>query len=65
MLRAAGGEARLISFARAVSTPEQALTTVTLGEARTEMADMRTMVIVGSSATRRVGAYVYTPRSVR
>jgi precorrin-3B C17-methyltransferase len=26
------------------------------------MADMRTVVLVGNSATRRVGRYVYTPR---
>lgn len=53
---------RLITFARAVSTPEERLQTVTLAEARPEMADMRTMVIVGNSATRRVGRWVYTPR---
>ncbi len=55
---------RLISFARAVSTPDQHLLTVTLADAQPEMADMRTMVIVGNSATRRTGRYVYTPRSV-
>ena len=38
------------------------LRTVTLGEATPEMADMRTVVLVGNSATRRVGRYVYTPR---
>jgi len=54
---------RLIVFARAVSTPEQAIRTVALSEARPEMADMRTVVIVGSSRTRRVGPFVYTPRS--
>ncbi|KIN75383.1 putative precorrin-3B C17-methyltransferase [Sulfitobacter noctilucae] len=57
------GPDRLITFARAVSTPDQALRTVTLGEATPEMADMRTVVIVGNAATRRVGRYVYTPRS--
>jgi len=54
---------RLISFARAVSTPDQHLLTVTLAEAQPEMADMRTVVIVGNSATRRIGGHVYTPRS--
>lgn len=54
---------RLISFARAVSTPDQQITTVTLTEAQPEMADMRTVVILGNSATRRVGRHVYTPRS--
>ena len=53
---------RLISFARAVSTPDQHIVTLTLAEARPEMADMRTVVILGNSATRRVGRYVYTPR---
>ncbi|MDZ4311104.1 MAG: precorrin-3B C(17)-methyltransferase [Cypionkella sp.] len=57
------GPDRLITFARAVSTPEERIQTVTLGEATPEMADMRTIVIVGNSATRRVGRFVYTPRS--
>lgn len=64
ILRQECGPDRLISFARAVSTPDQALNTVSLAEARPEMADMRTVVIVGNSATRRVGRFVYTPRSV-
>lgn len=59
------GPDRLITFARAVSTPEQRIQTVTLGEATPDMADMRTVVIVGNSATRRVGRWVYTPRSVK
>lgn len=54
---------RLISFARAVSTPEEALSTVTLAEATPDMADMRTVVILGNAETRRIGPYVYTPRS--
>jgi precorrin-3B C17-methyltransferase len=62
-LRTAGAGGRLITFARAVSTPEEALVTVTVDEAGPEMADMRTVVIVGNSATRRVGPYVFTPRS--
>jgi precorrin-3B C17-methyltransferase len=52
----------LISFARAVTTPEERILTVTLAEATPEMADMRTMVIVGNADTRRVGRWVYTPR---
>jgi precorrin-3B C17-methyltransferase len=63
LLRTECGNDRLITFARAVSTPEERLTTVTLGEATPEMADMRTVVIVGNSATRRVGRWVYSPRS--
>ncbi len=54
---------RLITFARAVTTPEERIETVTLAEARPEMADMRTVVIVGNAQTRRVGRWVYTPRS--
>jgi len=62
-LREECGPERLITFARAVSTADQQLRTVTLGEAVPEMADMRTVVIVGNSATRRVGRWVYSPRS--
>ena len=54
---------RLVIFARAVSTPEQAIRVVPLIDATEDMADMRTVVLVGNSATRRVGEYVYTPRS--
>ena len=63
VLREECGGARLISFARAVSTAEETLETVTLAEATPEMADMRTMVIVGNADTRRVGRFVYTPRT--
>ncbi|MCE6952784.1 precorrin-3B C(17)-methyltransferase [Cereibacter sphaeroides] len=63
LLREACGPERLITFARAVSTPDQRIETVTLAEAQPEMADMRTVVLVGNSATRRVGRWVYTPRS--
>lgn len=63
ILRAECGPERLITFARAVTTPEERIVTVTLAEAVPEMADMRTVVLVGNSATRRVGRFVYTPRS--
>ena len=66
VLREECGGDRLILFARAVSTAEEQLRVVTLGEAEPEMADMRTMVIVGSSRTRLIeGASrptLYTPR---
>lgn len=55
---------RIVIFARAVSTPDEALRVVTLAEAEPEMADMRTVVLIGNSATRRVGPWVYTPRGV-
>ncbi|MEX3014700.1 precorrin-3B C(17)-methyltransferase [Gymnodinialimonas hymeniacidonis] len=64
VLREACEPERIIVFARAVSTGEEALRLVTLDEATPEMADMRTVVLVGSSRTRRVGDWVYTPRFV-
>lgn len=67
VLRATCGDARPVLFARAVSTPEQSLHVVPLPEARGDMADMRTMVIVGSSQTRMIerpgSPFLYTPRS--
>lgn len=54
---------RPVIFARAVSTPEEHIAILPLAEATPEMADMRTIVLVGNSATRRVGRFVYTPRS--
>ena len=64
LLKAQAEPERLMIFARAVSTPRQEIHVMPLQEARPEMADMRTMVILGSSATRRVGRFVYTPRRV-
>lgn len=68
LLRGCCGEARPILFARAVTTPDEELRVVPLGAARPEMADMRTMVILGSSRTRIIdrpgGPILYTPRSV-
>jgi precorrin-3B C17-methyltransferase len=63
VLREECRDERLVLFARAISTPDETIRTVTLPEATPEMADMRTVVIVGNSATRRVGRWVYTPRS--
>ncbi|GHG31930.1 precorrin-3B C(17)-methyltransferase [Paracoccus aerius] len=62
LLKARAESGRLMIFARAVSTPLQEIHVVPLREARAEMADMRTVVILGSSATRQVGRFVYTPR---
>lgn len=62
VLREECGMERLITFARAVTTPEERIETVSLAHARPEMADMRTVVLVGNSATRLVGRHVYTPR---
>jgi len=61
---------RLLVFARAIATPSEHVRIVPLAEAETEMADMRTLVIVGSSATRCIERpatppFVYTPRSAQ
>lgn len=61
-IRAHAEPERLILFARAVSTPEQEIRVLPLRDARPEMADMRTMVILGASNTRQIGRHVYTPR---
>lgn len=68
VLRETCGDARPVIFARAVTRPEESLRVVPLPEATPEMADMQTVVIVGSSSTRVVprprGPLVYTPRAV-
>ncbi|MDE5458203.1 MULTISPECIES: precorrin-3B C(17)-methyltransferase [unclassified Bradyrhizobium] len=65
VLKEAGCGERLVIFAHAVSTPEERIETLMLHEAQPEMADMKTLVIVGNSATRRVGRWVYAPRHAR
>jgi precorrin-3B C17-methyltransferase len=57
----------LVIFATAASRPEERIDVVTLDEADPARADMRTLVMIGSAATRRIerdGAapWVYTPR---
>lgn len=68
ILQEACGDARPVIFARAVSTPDQTIRVVPLDQVTPDMADMRTMVIVGSSRTRIIARdgepYIYTPRSV-
>ncbi|MGY3439875.1 precorrin-3B C(17)-methyltransferase [Marinovum sp. KMM 9879] len=67
VLNDACGDARPVIFARAVSTPDEVINVVPLPDCTADMADMRTVVLVGSSRTRiirRAGApIVYTPRS--
>lgn len=67
VLREACADARPVLFARAVSTAQEELRIVPLTDALPEMADMRTVVIVGSSLTRVIetprGPILYTPRS--
>jgi precorrin-3B C17-methyltransferase len=62
VLKQAGCGERTIIFAHAVTTAKERIEMVALREARPEMADMATLVIVGNSATRRVGRFVYAPR---
>jgi len=66
LLRGLCEPGRLLIFARAVSTPDEALRVVPLSEAAPEKADMRTVVLIGSSATRAIPGtdIVYTPRAV-
>ena len=67
VLNEACGDARPVIFARAVSTPDESIRVEPLPDCTADMADMRTVVLVGSSRTRiirRAGApIVYTPRS--
>ena len=51
-----------VVLGRDIGRPAEALRVVTLGELKSDLVDMRTMVIVGSSTTRVVGDWVYTPR---
>jgi cobalt-precorrin 5A hydrolase/precorrin-3B C17-methyltransferase len=57
-----------VVLGRDIGRPGSTLRTITLGELRSSDVDMRTMVIVGSSTTRRFGGsagaaeWVYTPR---
>src|SRR6266436_3057728 len=62
ILKEAGCSERTIIFAHAVTTPKERIEILPLQEARAEMADMATLVIIGNSATRRVGRWVYAPR---
>src|SRR5690348_728770 len=64
VLREAGCGERLVIFAHAVTTPKERIDIVSLQDARAEMADMATLVIIGNSATRRVGRWIYAPRRV-
>lgn len=50
---------------RAAGTAEARVLASTLGTADAGQADMRTLVIVGSSTTRQVGRWIYTPRGER
>jgi precorrin-3B C17-methyltransferase len=62
VLNEAGCGDRITIFAHAVTTPEERIDTLPLRDARPDMADMRTLVIVGNSTTRRAGRWIYAPR---
>jgi precorrin-3B C17-methyltransferase len=62
ILKEAGCGNHIIIFAHAVTTPKERIDTLLLQDARDDMADMATLVIIGNSATRRVGNWVYAPR---
>lgn len=56
-----------VAFAKAVTRADEALELTTLGEADPARADMRTLIVIGNEATRRVErpdgrAWLYTPR---
>ena len=56
-----------VVFATAVSRPEERIDIFALGEADAMRADMRTLVMIGTAATRRIerpgqAPWVYTPR---
>ena len=54
---------RLICIARNVSRADEQLSVHQLHAVQPSMVDMRTLVLVGSSKTRQLEQYVYTPRS--
>ncbi len=68
VLKEVCGDARPVIFARNVSLHDETIRVIPLDRTDPEMADMRTVVIVGSSATRIIARegvpFVYTPRSV-
>ncbi|MEO1206499.1 MAG: precorrin-3B C(17)-methyltransferase [Pseudomonadota bacterium] len=58
----------IVLLVRAAGGPDARVIETTLAEANAADADMRTLVIIGSSATRRIlrdgaSAWIYTPRS--
>ncbi len=56
----------LVVFATAISRPEERVEISTLADADQTLADMRTLVLIGSAETRRIRgtSFLYTPRSV-
>ena len=65
LLRTVKEAETLVLLVRAAGTSEAQVIATTLAEADATQADMRTLVIVGASTTRRVGRWIYTPRGAR
>jgi precorrin-3B C17-methyltransferase len=68
LLRAAKSPETIVLFVRAAATQEARVVMTTLAEADPALADMRTLVIIGASATRSVSRegrapWIYTPRT--
>jgi len=68
LLRAVKPAATIVAFARAVGRADERVALTTLDVADPSVADMSTLVLVGSSETRSVergdgGRWIYTPRS--
>jgi precorrin-3B C17-methyltransferase len=68
LLRGVKAPETIVVFAHAVSRADERIDVTTLAEADPSVADMSTLVLVGSSETRRVarddgGCWVYSPRS--
>ena len=51
-----------VVLASSLGRPEEKIRHVTLGEVQTDDINMLTVVLVGSSQTKRVGEWAYTPR---
>lgn len=69
LLRARKSGDTPVVFAQSIGRADEHIVTTTLADADPSRADMRTLVIVGSSATRLIerpgrAPFVYTPRSV-
>jgi len=68
LLRAIKSPQTVVLFVQKAATPETRVTVTTLAEADPALADMRTLIIIGATATRlipRTGQrpWVYTPRA--
>jgi precorrin-3B C17-methyltransferase len=67
LLRAQKASTTPVAFARAVGRPDEHITQTTLGEANPAIADMATLVLIGSSETRTIqrpslAPWLLTPR---